>query len=71
MVRKQFSDQVGMRLISQLTKGVPRVPQILVKYLNGTTIPTSFVLPLAGFFLVFLILDLNEFTIAASCNSSM
>ena len=31
-----FSDQVRMRLILQLIKGVSRVIQNLLKYLNGT-----------------------------------
>ena len=49
-----------MRLISQLIKGISRVLQKLLKYFNGTTILTSFVLPVAGVFPVILILNLND-----------
>ena len=44
-----------MRLISQLINGISRVSQKLLKYFNGTAISTSFVLPAAGVFPVFLI----------------
>ena len=38
----QFSDQVKMRLISQLINGISRVLQKLLKYFNSTIIPTFF-----------------------------
>ena len=67
----KYANHVRMRLISQLIKGISRVPQKLLKYFNGTAILTSFVLPLVGVFPVIFILDWNdsEFTIAA-CGSS-
>ena len=69
------TDQVRMRLISQLIKGnylILRVLQKLLKHFNCTAISTSFVLP-AGTVAAIFILDLNdsEFTIAASCSSSL
>ena len=39
----QFSDQVRMRLASQLITGISRVLQELLKYFNGTIIWTAFV----------------------------
>ena len=59
-----------MRLISELLKGISRVDQRFLKYFNGTSILTSFVLPAAVFPLIFT-LDLNdsEFTIAAAGSS--
>ena len=48
-----------MRLISQLTNGISRVLQKLLKYFNGTAILTSFVFPAAGVFSVILILYLE------------
>ena len=50
LVILEIADQVKMRLISLLIKGFSRVFQILLKYLNGTTISTSFALPSAGVF---------------------
>ena len=49
-----------MRLNSELIKGTPRALQKLLKYFNGTSISTSFSLPLLGTFPVFFILDLND-----------
>ena len=49
-----------MRLISQLINGISRVCQKLLKYFNGTTTSTSFVLLSAGVFPVVFILDLND-----------
>ena len=40
---RQFSDQVRMRLASQLITGISRVLQELLKYFNGTIIWTAFV----------------------------
>ena len=44
-----FSDQVRMRLILQLIKGVSRVIQNLLKYLNGTAIFAFIISPLLVF----------------------
>ena len=49
----QFSDQVRMRLISQLIKGISRVLQKLLKYFNDTAILTISVFPSAVVFLLF------------------
>ena len=49
-----------MRLTSDLVNGMSRVLQKLLKYLNGTTISTTFVLKLLGVFSVIFILDLNN-----------
>ena len=40
----QFSDQVKMRLISQLINGISKVLQKLLEYFNGTDITSSKVL---------------------------
>ena len=37
----QFADQVRMRLISQLSNGISRALQNLLKYFNGTSIWTA------------------------------
>ena len=42
-----LSDQVKMRLSSQIIKGISRVFQKLLKYFNDTIISTSFVPPSA------------------------
>ena len=44
----QSLEQVKMRLISRLIKGISRVLPKLLKYSNGTAILTSFVLPIGG-----------------------
>ena len=49
-----------MRLILQLINGISKVLQNLLKYFNGIDILTSFTLSAAGFFLIILILDLND-----------
>ena len=49
----QFSNQVRMRLISILIKGISRVLQKLPKYFNSTAIWTFFVLSSEGIFLLF------------------
>ena len=41
---KQFPDQVKIRLISLLIKGILRILQNLLKYFNGTAVSTSFAL---------------------------
>ena len=46
----QSVNQVKIRLISQLIKGISRVLQNLLKFFNCTAISTSFVLPAAGVF---------------------
>ena len=53
-------DQVKMRLISQLIKGISRVLQKLLKYFDDTAILASFVLLAAGVFPVIFSLDLND-----------
>ena len=55
-----MGDDVKIRLTSQLTKGISRVLQKLLKYFNGTIISTPFVLPAAGAFPFIFILDLND-----------
>ena len=50
----QVADHVRIRLISQLSKGISKVLQKLLKYFNGTAILTSFVLPAAEFVLLIL-----------------
>ena len=47
----QSADQVIMRLISQLNKGISGGLQRLFKYFNGTVILTSFLISSAGVFL--------------------
>ena len=56
----QSSDQVKMRLISQLINDIAMVLQKLLEYFNDTAISTSFVLPAEGVFPVILILDLSD-----------
>ena len=67
----QFSDQVRIKLISQLIKGIPRVLQKLLKYFNGTAI-SAFIIP--ALLVLSKNLDLNfndsEFVIVA-CGSSL
>ena len=55
-----FSDQVKMKLISQLIKDISRVLEKLLKHLNGTIISTSFVPFAATGLLVIFCLNLNE-----------
>ena len=52
----QFADQIRIRLISQLNKGVSRVFQNLPRYLNGKATPTSKILSSS---VLFVNLDLN------------
>ena len=68
---RQFSDQVIMRLILQLIKGISRVLEKLFKYFNATVTSTFFVLPSAGVFPVILILDINDSDFFASTCSSL
>ena len=58
--RKQFSDQVKMRLILQIINGISRVLQKYFKCFNNFAILRSFVLPAAGVFPVKLICNLND-----------
>ena len=58
--RKQFSDQVKMRLILQIINGISRVLQKYFKCFNDFAILRSFVLPAAGVFPVTLICNLND-----------
>ena len=53
----QFADQVRIRLISQLIKGILRVLQKLLQYVNGTAI-FAFVIP--SLLLLFKNFDLNS-----------
>ena len=50
LVITQVDYHVKMRLTSQLINGISRVLQKLLKYFNGKTISTCFVLPSAGLF---------------------
>ena len=61
----QSLGQVKMRFTSQLSNGISRALQKLLKYFNGTDISTFSFLSLSGVFPVTLILDLGdlEFTI--------
>ena len=52
----QFADQVRIRLISQLIKGISRVLQKLLSYFNGTAI-FAFILP--ALLVLFKNFDLN------------
>ena len=52
--------QVKVRLTSQLTNGISRVHQKLLKYFNGTIISTFFVFLSAWVFPVIFTLDLND-----------
>ena len=60
LVITPVDDHAKMRLTSQLIKGISKVLQNLLKYLNGTIISTSISLPPAGVFPVSFILDLND-----------
>ena len=60
LVITQADDYVKMRLTSQLINDLSRVFQKLLKYFNGTIIPTSFVLPSLGVFPVIFTLDLKD-----------
>ena len=73
LVTTQFDDLVNIRLISQLIDSISRVIQKLLKYFNDTAVSTSFVLPSAGVFPVFiLILDLNNLeSVHLLCGSSL
>ena len=55
----QSSDQVKMRLTSQLINSISIILQDLLKYFNGAATWTSFVFLAAGFFPVILVLYLN------------
>ena len=54
LVITQNDNHVKMKFTPQLTNGVSRVLEKLLKYFNGTIISLSFVLPSAGTFLLFL-----------------
>ena len=56
----QVDDQVKIKLILQLIKGISRVLQKLFKYFNRTAILASVVLPAAGVFLIIFTLALND-----------
>ena len=54
LVITQNDNHVKMKFTPQLTNGVSRVLEKLLKYFNGIIISLSFVLPSAGTFLLFL-----------------
>ena len=54
-----LSDQVKMRLISELIKGISRILQKFLKYLNSIIISTLFLLPAADLPVIFC-LNLNK-----------
>ena len=56
LVNTQFSVQIKIRFISQLINGISSVLQKLLNYFKGTTISTSFVLPMPSNFPVMLVL---------------
>ena len=60
LVIKQFADQVNMRFILQLIRGISRTFQKLPQYFNDTAILISLVLPSAGILLAILALNLND-----------
>ena len=60
-----FSDQVKMRLISQLIKGISRALQKLLKYFNSTIILTSF-MPQSTVSPVMFCLNLNKALLSAA-----
>lgn len=60
-----FSDQVKMRLVSQLINGILKNFPKLCKYFNGRDISTSFTLPVTGVYPVILILNLNKWKLLA------
>ena len=60
LVIMQFAGQVRIKLISHLIKGISRVLQKLLKYLNGTAISTSSVLTSTGVLPVIFALNLND-----------
>ena len=51
---------VKIKLTLWLIKGISRVLQTLLKYVNGTIILKSFISPLIGLFPVIFTLDLND-----------
>ena len=60
LVMTQLIDQVKMRFILQLIRGISRVLQKILKYFNSTAISTSFVLPVLGVLLFILAFNLND-----------
>ena len=67
---KQFTDQVKIKLVSQLTSWMSWVLQILTKDLNGTLISTSF-FPSFPFPSVIFYLNLNETILLSSLGKSI
>ena len=65
---KQFSDQVRVRIISQLINSSPRGLQKLLRYFNGTIIPISFVSSFHVWPVIFC-LNLNEALLLSSKKS--
>ena len=60
LVMTQSDDHINMRLILQLISDISKVLQKLLKYLNGTNILATFVLPSALVFLDIFTLNLND-----------
>ena len=60
LVITQSLDHVVSRLISQLTNGISRVLQKVLKYFNGTIVSKFFILPSAGVFPVIFTFYLND-----------
>ena len=60
IVITQVDDHVKIRLTSQLINSISIVLQKLLKYFNGTTISTFYILPPAESFYVIFILDFND-----------
>ena len=61
-----------MKLTSQLSNGISRVLQKLLKYFNGTNISTSFILPSTGALPVIFTLDFNDLeSVKLSFDSSL
>ena len=54
------TDQVRIKLISQLIKGISRVLQKLLKYFSGTALLTSFVLAASDVLYANFALNLND-----------
>ena len=69
-INTYFSDQVNMRLIAQLDKGISRVFQKLLTHFNGTVISTSF-LPLAASVLLVIFYSNLDETLSLAVDKSV
>ena len=70
-IMKYFSDQVKIRLTSQLFKGISRVLQKFLKHFNGTIISTLFVSPSSSVWPIVFALKLNESVASAPLKSTI